>query len=120
MRSGRYVHAVPEDVLQIYAFDALTVQVNFVTIGETLNLFGHASFGPMTFIQEWRHNCETGLRSDRHMRERKRRAPSARQVVREGETACRCTATDKHWQGNPDIRRKSRKMIVPGRKFRAT
>jgi hypothetical protein len=56
MRSRQWGNAVPGDLFEIQVFDTLTVNVNFVLAGETLDALGNASFGAMPFIDEWGDN----------------------------------------------------------------
>jgi hypothetical protein len=43
-------HPMPLDLAKIYVFDAFAVEMDFVCIGETLDLFCHASFSSVTLV----------------------------------------------------------------------
>jgi hypothetical protein len=50
VRPRRNGHPMPLDLAEIYVFDAFAVEMDFVRIGETLDLFGHASFRPVALV----------------------------------------------------------------------
>jgi len=56
MRPWRDIYSMPGDIPEVYALDNLAVKMNFVILGKSLDLFGHASFGSVILIERWRNH----------------------------------------------------------------